>query len=443
VWRSKPPIYLAFAAVASTAGLPPYQVIASLAAALLAMAALGFWLLTRTLLGAGLWGAGVAMALVGLDRMVLYTGMHPYFNQTWGYFAMPFAIVLGWLMLRERSRGGLVLTAMFAAIVAFAYPLALAFPVLAGLVFVGVHRREQGLSLVPRPRMPRNRKRLWWALPAALLLARPVLGVWEKIETALRVVAPWESLRNWGGDQLNFIPEREFFGFSDAGVFLLFIPVFAVGVIVALRRAPRDVRWGLGTVIAAGVLAALFFRPREFGAYFHFKILAFTAPLLVAVAAAGLSQLRWGRYGGLAAGLVLVAMLSGFRSGAADELGVTFDQLPRHMIALQELDAQLPPGRSVRLDLQGDGRQFWIAYMLHGQPLCSQRPVLNTDYPHVPISRGADYVLADRGLRRPFDAVGPLVSETGGYKLYRMKPNLPGGDRRCSQRMVQTVEKIR
>jgi hypothetical protein len=53
VWRSKPPIYLAFGAVARVAGMEPYAVIATLQATLLALGALGFWLLARELLGAG------------------------------------------------------------------------------------------------------------------------------------------------------------------------------------------------------------------------------------------------------------------------------------------------------------------------------------------------------------------------------------------------------
>src|ERR1044072_8497765 len=56
VWRSKPPIYLAFGAVARVAGMEPYAVIATLQAFLLALGALGFWLLARELLGAGAWG---------------------------------------------------------------------------------------------------------------------------------------------------------------------------------------------------------------------------------------------------------------------------------------------------------------------------------------------------------------------------------------------------
>ena len=49
------------------------------------------------------------MGLVGLDRMVLHTVMHPYFNQTWGFFAMPFVFVLAWWAVEERTRGGVAL----------------------------------------------------------------------------------------------------------------------------------------------------------------------------------------------------------------------------------------------------------------------------------------------------------------------------------------------
>jgi hypothetical protein len=437
VWRSKPPIYLAYGAVASAAGMPPYQVIAPLAAALLALAGLGFWLLARTMLGANAWTAGVVLGLVGLNRVVLHTGMHPYFNQMWGFFAMPFAIVLAWVAIRQRSLPAAVLAAAFGGVLAFAYPLALPIPLLAAAVFLGVDRRARGLPLIPRLR-GRDRRQLLWLLPAGALLAGPLNGIFEKMETSSQVVWPGESLKSWGGDLLSFFPERYFLGVDDPNVAAILLPAMAVGLVLALRRAPKDARWGLGAVVAFGFFAALYFRPRDYGFYFHFKALAFTAPLLVAVAAVGLAKLRW-RWASV---LVLVALLGATRDGAQNILGETYDQLPRHMLALQTLDQRLPPGASVRLDLQTDGRHFWIAYMLHGQPLCSQAPILTTSYPHVPISRAADYVLADRGLLRPFDAVGPRVARVGGYSLYRLKPNLPGGDR-CSLEMVQTVEKIR
>ncbi|MCW3048447.1 MAG: hypothetical protein JWO74_2731, partial [Solirubrobacterales bacterium] len=88
VWRSKQPIYYALGSVASLSGLEPYQTLAPVAAVMLALAATGFFLLARELLGAGTAAAIAAMALVGLDRMVLHTVMHPYFNQTWGFFTL-------------------------------------------------------------------------------------------------------------------------------------------------------------------------------------------------------------------------------------------------------------------------------------------------------------------------------------------------------------------
>ncbi len=437
VWKSKPPIYLAYGAVASVAGLEPYAVIATLSGILLGLAALGFWLLARELLGAGPWAAGAAMGLVGLDRMVLHTGMHPYFNQTWGYMAMPFAIVLAWYVVRRRSRGGLALLAAFLAVVAFAYPLALPIPVLAAVVFLGADRRRRGLTIVPRLR-GRDRRRLLWLVPVVVLLAGPLNGVFEKLDTAQRLVLLNQSLRTWGGDLTKFFPERFFLGIEDSGAAVLAIPLMALGVFLALRRAPRDVRWGLGAVLAFGLVAALYFRLREYGYYFHFKALAFIAPIAVTAAIVGLAKLRRPWMGVLA----VVFLLGAFREGAAQEVAGTFDQLPKSLLELKRLDARLPPGASVRLDMTADGSQLWAGYMLSGQPLCSQRPLIGTSYPHVPISRAADYVLVEDDLRKPFDAVGPAVMTLDRYVLYRMRPGLPGGDR-CSRRMVQTVQSVR
>jgi hypothetical protein len=139
--------------------------------------------------------------------------------------------------------------------------------------------------------------------------------------------------------------------------------------------------------------------------------------------------------------LALIFLIGATRDGAAAQLGVTFDQLPKSMLELKKVDAALPPGASVRLDIPADGRMLWAGIMLSGQPLCSQRPVLETSYPHVPISRGADYVLVDDDWRKPFDAVGPPVMTLDRYVLFHLKPNLPGGDR-CSQKDVLTVKKL-
>ncbi|MGH2943498.1 MAG: hypothetical protein ACRDLN_12075, partial [Solirubrobacteraceae bacterium] len=437
VWRSKPPIYLAFGAVARLAGMEPYAVIATLAAALLAFAALGFWLLARDLLGAGPWAAGAVLGIVGLNRVELFTTMHPYFNQTWGYMAMPFAIVLAWYTMRERTLGGLLLLAAFLGVLAFAYPLALPIPLMSAVVFYVMDRRRRGLRMIPRPRIS-SRRQLVWIVPLCLLLgAVPVQGVIEKTSAARRVLTGGDSLENWGGDLIAFIPERFFLGLAAASTAALVIPLMAFGLVLALRRAPRDVRWGLGVVIAFGLAAAIYFRPRDYGWYFHFKALAFIAPIAVTAAVVGLSALprRW---------LSIVAVLfvlGATRSGAADELSLTFDQLPKSLLELKTVDARLPRDASVRLDMPADGRMLWAGIMLSGQPLCSQRPILETSYPHVAVSRAADYVLVDDDLRTPFDAVGPPVMRLDRFLLFRLRPGLPGGDR-CSRRMVQTVTRL-
>ena len=438
VWRSKPPIYLAFGAVARVAGMEPYAVIATLSAALMALGALGFWLLARELLGAGAWAAGAAMGLVGLNRMTLFTGMHPYFNQIWGYMALPFAIVLAWYVVRRRSRGGLLLFTSFLGVLVFAYPLAMPIPLIAAIVFWAFERRRQGRSLLRVPRL-RNKRNLLWIVPLFLLLLLPLQGVLEKVAVSTRVLAPGYSLVNWGGDLTGFFPERYFIGFDQAGLGLVGMILLIGGLVIALRAAPRDIRWGLGGIVAFGVIAAFYFRPREYGWYFHYKALAFAAPLGVAVAATGLARVKW-RHVQLGA-IALVFLIAATRLGAAKEIGRTFDQLPKSMLELKRVDALLPAGRSVRLDMPADGRQLWAGIILSGQPLCSQLPVLETSYPHVEVSRAADYVLVDDDWRKPFDAVGPPVLTLDRYVLYRLRADLPGGDR-CSRKMVLTVKKL-
>jgi len=436
VWRSKPPIYLAFGAVARLAGMEPYAALATLQAALLALAALGFWLLARELLRAGVWASAVAMGLVGLNRIELFTTMHPYHNQLWGFMAMPFAIVLAWHVVRRRSRGGVLLFAAFLGVLTFAYPLAMPVPLIAALFFWGFERRRQGRSLLRLPR-PRSKRSLLWIVPLFFLLLLPLQGVLEKTAASTRVLAPGYSLVNWGGDLTGFFPERFFIGFDDAGTGAIGALLLAFGIVLALRRAPRDIRWGLGAIVLFGLLAALYFRPREYGWYFHFKALAFTAPIAITLAVVGLARLRRAWVGVIA----LVFLVGVTRDGAAQQIGATFDQLPKSMLALKELDKRLPPDASIRLDMPADGRMLWAGIMLSGQPLCSQRPLVNTSYPHVPISRAADYVLVDNDLRKPFDAVGPPVETLERYTLYRLRPNLPGGDR-CSRKMVLTVKKL-
>jgi len=431
VWRSKQPIYYVLASAASLSGLEPYQAISTMQAVMLALALLGFFLIARELLGAPLWAAACAMGLVGVDRMVLHTVMHPYYNQTWGFFAMPFAIVLAWWAVRERrTRGALLLLALFLAICFFAYPLALPLPLLALGIFLWPERQAL------KERIWHGRRSLLRIVPVVLILSVPIFGAVEKVQSATQVVFnPFRSLGQWGGDLTGYYPEDQFFAQRTWWLLILVSPILIYGVRRALRDRDPLVRRAFLAVFAFAAFFAVYFRLRRYGWYFHFKTLAYVAPLFLTAAVVGLSRLR-GRRGPVLVALLLALAISPVRQ----ELATTYDELPKTVLALRTVDAQLPPGKSVRLDVD-PGKQPWVAYMLAGQPLCSQLPLLHTSYPHVPTSRKADYILVARGRPVPADALGPPVRLLQDFTLYRENPRVPGPDR-CSQKMVQTVTNV-
>jgi hypothetical protein len=432
VWASKPAIYYALGANASVAGLEVYQTISTTAAMLLALACCGFFLLAVCVLRAPPWAGLIAMGLVGLNRMVLHTIMHPYFNQTWGFMAMGFAFVLCWWLVREPTRGGLTLLALFCAVLFFSYPLA--FPiVLIPLVVVGWEQRRR-FSL---RRVYRSRRSLIWLIPLGIVLLLPVSAAFRKVESAQNVIFnPTRSLASWGGDLLGYFPERWFFGMpSGAAMFIAALPL-AWLIWLALRGLEPTLRRSLLLVLAFAAAFSLLFRLRAHGYYFEFKLLAYVAPIALTIAVAGLAQLRQ-RWVAVVAAALLIALA---RAGANDELSETYDQLPKSMLALRQIDRELPAGASIRLDVDPQ-KQNWVAFMLHGQPLCSQLPLLRTSYPHVATARRADYILTAVDARRPADARGAPVTRLEAWTLYRARPGLPGPDR-CSQKMVQTVTSV-
>ena len=213
-WKSKYPIYYAFAGVSSLSGLDTWQALAPLAAMLLAMAAVGMFLVAREVFGAPVAVSLVAMVLAGVARMALHTVLNPYLNQTWGFFALPFTLVLGWWIVQpgvgrgERRAMG-VLLAMFALILAFAYPLAAPIPAVPLLVFLWIGRRRRiaaGEHVFRVREIYRGRRSLIWIIPVAALLVVPVLGVYEKSKGAAEVLLPGHSLQAWGGDLGHFLP---------------------------------------------------------------------------------------------------------------------------------------------------------------------------------------------------------------------------------------------
>jgi hypothetical protein len=430
VWRSKQPIYYALAAVATLSGREVFETISALAAVMLALACLGFFLIARELLRAPSWAALSGMGLVGLNPMVLHTVMHPYFNQTWGFFAMPFAVVLAPLAAAgRRTPGSLALLALFLAVCAFAYPLALPLPLLVLAVVLWPERR----TLSPR-RLYRGRRSLLWLVPVGLLLLVPIAGVIEKSTSAFNVVFnPGRSLKSWGGDVFDYFPEAQFLGVHDWALLVVAVPLLAWGAYVALRAAPRRIRLALIALFAFAVVFAIEFRLRRYGYYFHFKTLAFAVPVLLVTAAAGFGRVRRGW-------IPVVVLLLLANNAGSSEIGTTFDELPRSTLQLRDINAGLPADRSIRIDVVPT-EQNWIAYMLHAHPLCSQHPLLNTSYPHVRISRKADYIVAPRDAPVPADALTPPVRQLDAFTLYRMRPSVPG-PANCSRAMVQTVTSV-
>jgi hypothetical protein len=434
VWRSKQAIYYALGSVAWLSGLEVYEAITPVAALMLSLAAVGLFLMARELFGAGVLAGAAAMGVAGLDRMVLHTGMHPYFNQTWGYFTLPFGLLLSWWAVRHRGAGTIALLVLFLALGAFAYPLALPIPLVALAVFWWTDRRErrargERVAELSMRRLYRGRRSLLWLVPVCLALAVPIFGVVEKTLEGISILNPARSLRYWGGDLFGFVPTHQFFSLPSPTLWWLAVGAMLAFAAVALVRRPRPLALGLVAVVAFGFLAAWYFRQRDFGWYLHFKILAFVAPLVVACAAVGAARLR--RLGPFLVGTLLLSA----HASARQEIDVTHPQLTREMIELRAWDRGLPRDASVRLDTDPP-LQLWVAYMLSGQPLCSERPLTNTSYPHVPVSRSAEYVLAERRFPKPSDATGAPLRQNGQFSLYRVRAGLPGPNR-CSRRMVQ------
>jgi hypothetical protein len=282
---------------------------------------------------------------------------------------------------------------------------------------------------------PRDLFRGWvslvWLIPLAALLAIPAAGVVYKAYTAAEVLAPGHSLRSWGGDLPGFIPFNYFLSLPGPVVFVAFAVILFGLAALGLSRSPRPLAWGLGGLLAIGMLLAIYLRHRQYGYYFHFKLLAFIGPLVMVIAAVGAAGLRrWG--------VALLAVFGVATAGSAiAELDATGYQLPPATIQLSSWAADLPRDASIRLDMWPPD-QLWAAYFLAGRPLCSQLPLLNTDYPHVPISRKADYIVATINAGRPRDALGAPLRRNQGYRLYRENPAVPGPSA-CSQRRLDRI----
>jgi hypothetical protein len=429
LWRSKFPIYYSLAAVSSAAGVEPWQALMTVAAIVLALAGLGFFLLARTGFGAPVGVAAVALAVSVLDRRVFHLALHPYYNQLWGLLTLPYALVAAWSFVREPSRRALALFAAFLAVGAFAYPLMLPFPLLAAAGFWLYDRRERrqrGEQVAPIDvrGLWHGKRSLLWMVPVALLLAIPIAGVVQKIANAVSIIwAPGDSLIGWQGDLLHYPAVAEFFAIPHA-LFWPAVAVIAFGFL-GLVQAPRALGRPLIAVLGAALVVAFYFHQVRYGQYFYFKVLSFTGPQLLTAAVVALGGIALGAraLGARVAGFAcLIALCTSAVLSAREEIATAYDQLSPEALALRSWVKALPPGASIRLDTSHP-TQLWQAYMLSSHPLGSRDPI--TDYPHVPYSAGADYALDRPLLPPPAGAVGPPLVRNSDLRLWKLHTTAP------------------
>jgi hypothetical protein len=422
LWRSKFPIYYTLAAVSSVAGVEPWEALMTVSAILLALAALGFFLLTREGFRTSVGVAAAAMAVAVLDRRVFHLALHPYYNQLWGMLTLPFTILAAYLYAIEPSRRALAMFLAFIVVGAFAYPLMLPFPLLAGAGawWLAGHRPH-----VTRP----PRRSLIWIVPLTLLLIVPIIGVIQKVWDAVTLlVNPGNSLIGWQGDLQHYPPVGEFFAIFPNGLSGLMVLAVLILAFAGLWRAPRELGRPLMATLGAALAFAIYFRAVKYGQYFYFKVLSFAGPLLLVAAVS-----MMGRFKSKLLSITLItALVASAILSARSEIRTDYDQLTPETIQLRDWAAALPAGASVRLDTPR-AWQLWDAYMLSSHPLGSRDPI--TNYPHVPVSAGADYVLDRPLLPPPEGAVGGPIARNARYRLWRVRTVAPDT---TSRRMVPT-----
>lgn len=442
VWNSKFPIFYPLAGASSLAGLEPWETMMTVAAVMLALAALGLFVLARRLLGAGAGIAAIAMGIAVLDQQVFHVATHPYYNQAWGLMTLPFSVVLGHAWVEDRRRSSFAPFALITALGAFAYPLMLPFPLLIVGGFWLLDRRERRRrgesvgSLDPR-RLWRGARSLIWMIPVGILLLFPLRGVVQKTRDAVEILFdPDQSLREWGGDILGYPPFPEFFALPDvpvAGALGAAAVILLAGAL-AWRRLPRRVGLPLIATLGAALAAAGWFAIVDDGHYFYYKILSFAGPLIVTAAVVAIWRLPWRP--AAVAGVALLSVTAAL--GARDELAGSYDQLTHETIELREWSRQLPDDATIRLDSHF---QLWHAYMLSDRRIGSSRPI--RAFPHPPISWGGDYSLIETSQEPAIDAVGDEpVFANDALELWKISSRLPDGTKlpdTSSRRMERFV----
>ena len=485
VWRSKYPIYYLLAGAASISGLDPVNVFPGVAAVLVALTAAAFLLFARYALRAGPGASVLAMGLVASDRVVAHLGLHPYFNQLWGTLALPMMLLFGFRFIREPTRRDGILLLLFLAFGLAAYPLMILFPAVALGTALWLTRRDRSGIWARKLRLPDLPLWVWIpigivAFPAALGLVWAVL---EKVVDAADILLGGQSLAGWSGDLKHHLDPDWFFGVTGPIGYLGFAAVLGLGVL-GLRRTERSVAVPLQAVVGVALALVVYFRIRDFGQYFEFKVLAFLFPVLLtgvavyagSLTAGGLRATRGLAGAGISAVLLLAMGTGAGEGGPRDAVaGAALDlratrlgegaagrlehptRRPRRPPALGRLHARLPPRGVAEADRRHDlsraaeGPQGRLhphrrpaaadgAARCHRGAAVRERPL--PDLPHGPEGAGPGPLLAalprdarDQGrqlAREPGRDVGPEVGDpvTAG-RLGRVHRHVGRGEQRA------------
>jgi hypothetical protein len=438
-WRSKLPIYYGLAGVSELAGQDTTVAFSTVVAIVLGLAALGVFLFVVHALGAPPGVGLLALFGVGLDRISVYVGIHPYYNQSWALFALPFLLLLGWRALAAPTRGTVALAALFAALALFAYPLLLPFPAVFLAAVAWQRRREIDWRGALRLEGLRRRRWLWplLAIPAIPVVAVLVRGFVEKVGPAISAVRPGGDLSGWGGGGvLPYLPFGRFLGIDGrTGIVVVLVLGVLVAAVLGLRASRPEVGRALGVMLAGALLGAIYIRGRGDGELFYFKDLAFAGPLILTLAVVGLA-LRTPR---AVAVVGLVALTLALNEGTRREVAVTYGQLTPTMLDLRAWDREIPANESIRLDVPPIGWQLWSWYLLPRHRVSAPAP-LGGFFPHPPRGTVADLSLVKLPGKRPRDAVGAPLRANADFRLYRLRPSR--GRDTSSQALISDVKKI-
>jgi hypothetical protein len=280
-WSGRIPIFHPFGAAIEVGLTGPIQMFAPFVAFLTAAAALGTGLFAAAAHRLSGWGAGVVALLVGASASLLYSALHPYYNQLWGICLMTAALGLAWVWLQHDDARAGALTVVLLVLSLIAYPTTLPYAVLV-IAAIGVGARV-------RPRIPagvRRRLRRVWPL-VLLFFGISVLGALGKLAGVLGQFLGDTPF--WQGDINVFPPHGAAYGL-DVNEPIVPIAIAAIAVVTLFRRGRRA---GVAWLVLALVLLLVdwILRGRGTAEYVDYKHVTFTAVILLPLALGGALRL--------------------------------------------------------------------------------------------------------------------------------------------------------